>query len=138
MFIPRKRKGLSLMEVVIALAIIAFAAGVILMTTAAMSKAVERTNHYLQLNAYIANVLDIIKTDIKDGVDIESLDSYDDAGNESGIIANVNITRVGNIFGKPTYLVVVRARFSRTTNIVLSRTILRANEAIDLPYVPEP
>lgn len=113
----KRRRGMSFIEVLTSLVVTVLMVSMLLSTISILRKTNEKSKVYSHLNMYVVNKLDEIHVDCDAGVVIDA-ENYNDDGTTSGVWADVIITDVADGFGKPLYLVEIKAqKLDRTENI---------------------
>lgn len=111
-----RRRGLSFIEVITSIVIIGIVSTALLATVSIITRTVSLTTDYMALKIYAANKFETIQTDLEIGEDggkspIDAINYNDDGqsptinGEPSGIIANVVVTEIQDVFGESLYFV---------------------------------
>lgn len=125
---PRKhRRGVSFIEVVACLAIVALMCTMVLSMTSVIAASNKETENYNKLRNYAVNMFEKLHMDLENGELIDS-NNYDDDGSTSGIKANVyvfNLGRDDSAFGKAFYYVEIKLVMRKTQEMITSKGFLR-------------
>lgn len=123
----KHRRGVSFIEVVACLAIVALMCTMVLSMTSVIAASNKETENYNKLRNYAVNMFEKLHMDLENGELIDS-NNYDDDGSTSGIKANVyvfNLGRDDSAFGKSFYYVEIKLVMRKTQEMITSKGFLR-------------
>lgn len=105
----KRRRGMSFIEVVASLVIIAMLGVAVIGMAAILKKNTADTMAYTQMKVTVVDILDAIQADIEAGFEVDSLSYMDKIDRETYALLNsrVVVTSVGDAFGKPLYHVAI-------------------------------
>lgn len=125
----KRRRGLSFIEVISSMLIIALLTGMVLGIVSVMSQSTKEALEYTELKIYEMKRLEEIRNDLEMSMEylanpIDTVD-YSEIDAETGIVANIEIESVGTPFNKELYLVKMTVHKSNSQRVIKSQTLLR-------------
>lgn len=120
----RNKRGITLLEAMIAVFMLLLITAIFLGFTHAIRTGLRNTKTYSELRLYALNAINRIQTELELGTEIDA-ENYNDTGEESGVMANIYITNTGVVHGKYMYRVDLHLIHIETGTIVKTTTILR-------------
>lgn len=125
--IKRTHRGISFVEVVSCLLIVALMCTMMLSMTSAIAASNKETANYNLLRNYAVSVFEKLHTDLENGELIDSI-NYDDDGHDSNIKATVYVYDLGknnSAFGKSFYYVELKLVMQKSHEMLTSKCFLR-------------
>ena len=130
----RRRKGMTLVELIFTLIIVAIVTSAIALTGIYTQKSTKETKQYAQMRLHASNIIEQMQDDLESGREINVAD-YNDSGVTSGIHANVVVKDVGMAFDKDVYMVTIRLTARGTGAALQTQAILRKGVHIATPDI---
>lgn len=128
--VNKGRRGLSFIETVSSLVVIALLGGAILATVAVLTQNTRETTMYTNMKVEIVNLIETIQSDLETGYEggvdsIDSIDYNDNTGERIGFVTSVVVEDVGDVFGKPLYRVDITMKPKDNSAQIKTTTFLR-------------
>lgn len=120
----KTRKGMSFIEVIVALTCIAMMMGMMVASVAVMRSNMQNAIVYADMRAYAINKFEVLQMNLENGIQIDA-ENYNDAGDESNIRADVYVTDIGYVHGKPTYYIYMELYHLEAGNVIRTSAVLR-------------
>ena len=127
MLIRRKakiRRGMTLPEAIVSIVLLVFVTAIFVGFVNIVRGNMSSTVANIELKIYATKKINEIQIDLEQGLEIDSA-SYNDSGEESGVLANIYITEVGQVHDKYLYRVALNLSHIETGETVRTETILR-------------
>lgn len=119
-----RRRGLSFIEVITSLVMIAMMITIVVAMVGVMRGNMQTTMAYTDMKMYGVNTLETLQMDLEQGVQIDA-ENYNDDGADSGIRADVYVTDIGMVHGKPMYRVDIEMYHREAGVLAKTEAVLR-------------
>lgn len=126
----KRRRGLSFVEIVSSLVVIALMGGAVIATVAVLTQNSRETAMYTKMKVEMVNLIETIQSDLERGYDggadpIDSIDYNDTTGERTGFVTNVSVVDIGDVFGKSLYRVEITMTPTDNSTQIKTTTFLR-------------
>ena len=121
----RCRRGVSFIEVISSIIIVAIISGAIIKAGMLMINTAKDATGYTKLRIFATNTIERIQDDLENGEAINTPDYYSENSPSSDINAKVIVSSVGDVFGRETYLVEMEMRIKGTTISANPKAVIR-------------
>lgn len=129
----KRRRGLSFVEIVSSLVVIALMGGAVIATVAVLTQNSRETAMYTKMKVEMVNLIETIQSDLERGYDggadpidpIDSIDYNDNTGERTGFVTNVSVVDIGDVFGKSLYRVEIMMTPTDNSTQIKTTTFLR-------------
>ena len=122
----KRRRGLSFVEIVSSLVVIALMGGAVIATVAVLTQNSRETAMYTKMKVEMVNLIETMERGYDGGADpIDSIDYNDNTGERTGFVTNVSVVDIGDVFGKSLYRVEITMTPTDNSTQIKTTTFLR-------------
>jgi hypothetical protein len=123
----KRRRGLSFVEIVSSLVVIALMGGAVIATVAVLTQNSRETAMYTKMKVEMVNLIETIQSDLERGYDggADPIDYNDNTGERTGFVTNVSVVDISDVFGKSLYRVEITMTPTDNSTQIKTTTFLR-------------
>lgn len=115
---------MSFVEVVSSLFVITMICSIVLGMSVIIKHSMASTVGYMDLKIYATDTIERIRSDLENGVEIDTVD-YNDYAASSAVTSDVQIDYVEDVYGKPLYKIELQLIDKKSRERTTIETLLR-------------